>query len=422
MLTAAFAALFRMVFLATSSIFRKIQEFISVRARSFPGRGFARLSGRHSRQKNPGVFNASRNAYSSGKRRGGSDTRIAESRGATRASWRASNAESSDPAQKALESDGSEKSNLEWPAGASKPQKKVVPFQRKSLWPLLWASIALLFLAVAWTLSDNATFSPNTLDQARMEMDRRRMLLEELQGQQDELHDLLKARPSRGLIQSIFKNNSNPEPEPADLMPGSGESPDSASVPLTVRNAYLLEAHLSANQRYLADGIGVLQAIPHRWPVVGRVRLINSQYGNRTSPFGRKKEYHGGTDLKARSGDSIVATAEGYVYRVGKHGGFGNMVHIIHPSGFETIYAHLSRIDVKKGQEVRAGDVLGKAGDTGITTGPHLHYEVRLDGKRQDPIRYMSPRKGLIIAELNGRAPAATARRNCFLTIRCVPQ
>tara|TARA_B100001939_G_scaffold347904_1_gene371237 strand:- start:17850 stop:19025 length:1176 start_codon:yes stop_codon:yes gene_type:complete len=391
MLTAAFAALFRMVFLATSSIYRKIQGFISARTRSFPGPGFARLSGRQSRQKNPGVFNASRNAYSSGKRKGGSAIRVAESRPGIGAAPGASAAESSGASQKVLESDGSEKTNLELPSGGSKSQRKPVPFQRKSLWPLLWASIALLFLGVTWTLSDDATFSLNTLDQARMEMDRRRMLLEELQGQQDELHDLLKARPSRGIIHTIFRKNSNPEPDPADLMPGSGESRDYSSVPLTVRNAYLLEAHLSANQRYLADGIGVLQAIPHRWPVVGRVRLINSQYGNRTSPFGRKKEYHGGTDLKARSGDSIVATAEGYVYRVGKHGGFGNMVHIIHPSGFETIYAHLSRIDVKKGQEVRAGDVLGKAGDTGITTGPHLHYEVRLDGKRQDPIRYMIP-------------------------------
>ena len=67
------------------------------------------------------------------------------------------------------------------------------------------------------------------------------------------------------------------------------------------------------------------------------------------------------------------------------------MVHIIHPSGYETIYAHLSKINVKKGQTVRAGHELGQAGDSGITTGPHLHYEVRLDGKRLDPIRYLIP-------------------------------
>ena len=254
--------------------------------------------------------------------------------------------------------------------------------------------MVLLILTLGWTLADSGPiFSPDTLEQARYEMERRRILLDELRTQQDELHELLKARPRPGLIQAIFRSKGHQEPDPADLVHASenGQGPANEEVTSHLRNVYLLESHLSANQRYLSDGIGVLQAIPHRWPVVGRIRLINSHYGNRSSPFSKKKEYHGGTDLKARSGDSIVATAEGYVYRTGRHGGFGNMVHLIHPSGFETIYAHLSRIDVKKGQTVRAGDVLGKAGDTGITTGPHLHYEVRLDGKRQDPIRYMIP-------------------------------
>ncbi|MCB1166433.1 MAG: M23 family metallopeptidase [Leptospiraceae bacterium] len=206
-----------------------------------------------------------------------------------------------------------------------------------------------------------------TIDAARSAMDQRARYLLQLSAQQEELHDILEARPS-----SIF----------SVLFEPSHSSRDASA---------LLASRISANERYLSDGLGMLQSIPHKWPVLKRVHLINSGYGTRHSPFKRRTEYHGGLDLKARKGDSVVATAEGYVFRVGPHGGFGQMVHLIHPTGYETIYAHLSEISVEKGQTVQPGDILGKAGDSGLATGPHLHYEVRLDGKRQDPIRYLIP-------------------------------
>ncbi|MEQ8353168.1 MAG: M23 family metallopeptidase [Leptospiraceae bacterium] len=330
----------------------------------------------------PGVFNASRNAYSSGPK---SRTREKTDGGAQRQNngasvvsgyipSKASNETSSDTIQR----DPFKSAGLHLPV-------------------VIGSAICILLIFLTWTFLEGSAslLSPETsLELAKSEMETRRVLLQELHSQQNELHEILKARPAPGIIKSIFQSGDYRSQTDENLISSvevSGTNDAASDTGLDLRTVYLLEAHLSANQRYLSDGIGVLQAIPHRWPVVGRIRLINSHFGNRKSPFGKKLQYHGGTDLKARSGDSIVATAEGYVYRVGKHGGFGNMVHIIHPSGFETIYAHLSRIDVKKGQEVRAGDVLGKAGDTGITTGPHLHYEVRLDGKRQNPIRYMIP-------------------------------
>lgn len=240
--------------------------------------------------------------------------------------------------------------------------------------PAVIAVLGLLSMAMLSMDEPSGIDRNQLLSVTQEEMQKRRQLLGELSLQQDELHEILQARPSGFLSTVLNMESSNPGAVRRDQEP-----------------IQQLQAHLSANQRYLSDGLGVLRAIPHRWPVQGRVRLVNSHYGNRTSPFGTKKEYHGGTDLKARTGDSIVASAEGYVYRVGKHGGFGNMVHLIHPSGFETIYAHLSRIQVEKGQIVHPGEILGRAGDTGITTGPHLHYEVRLDGRRQNPIRYLIP-------------------------------
>lgn len=267
----------------------------------------------------------------------------------------------------------------------------------------LGLSILALSVLLAWSLNDAGLpiGSGSLSEQAEEEMERRRELLRRLNQQQDELHTLLQARPSRGLLESIIRPATQSEPVSYEQPVrdqgfsndnGQIDSGEAARQPYpSLDTVYALEMHLSANQRYLSEGLGVLQAIPHRWPVQGRVRLINSHYGNRKSPFSRKTQYHGGLDLKARSGDAVVSSAEGYVYRVGVHGGFGKMVHIIHPSGYETIYAHLSKINVKKGQTVRAGHELGQAGDSGITTGPHLHYEVRLDGKRLDPIRYLIP-------------------------------
>ncbi|MCB1169310.1 MAG: M23 family metallopeptidase [Leptospiraceae bacterium] len=323
------------------------------------------------------VFSASRNAYSQGLRSGKGNARPDQSRSILSdgkslpsegnfASRKSSG--SADLSSATAPSSGFSAN----PASIFRPERG---WSRPGTVLILTVLLSGTLLALVSLESFSDAPSDVLMENARDEMDRRRILLLELSEQQDELHQILSSRPSRGILGHIFPAGSGSE---------QGEA-------LSQEPLQKLEAHLAANQRYLSDGLYLLQAIPHRWPVIGRVRLINSYYGNRSSPFGKKKEYHGGTDLKARTGDRIVATAEGYVYRVGRHGGFGNIVHIIHPSGFETIYAHLSHIDVKKGQVVRAGETLGRAGDTGLTTGPHLHYEVRLDGKRQDPIRYIIP-------------------------------
>ncbi|MCB1138331.1 MAG: M23 family metallopeptidase [Leptospiraceae bacterium] len=326
------------------------------------GRLFRAASGISSgRGSSSRVFSASRNAYSA---------RLKRSQGET--AQRVSKSILSDGKSLSLEGERIRGQTR----GSAEPSifRSGHAWKRPGMVLILTVALSGGLLALV-SLESSSGSSEVLLENAYDEMDRRRTLLLQLSEQQDELHQMLSSSPARGILGRIFPS-------------GYGSAGNEAYSPEPMQR---MEAHLAANQRYLSDGLYLLQAIPHRWPVMGRVRLINSYYGNRSSPFGKRTEYHGGMDLKARTGDRIVATAEGYVYRVGRHGGFGNMVHIIHPSGFESIYAHLSHIDVKKGQTVRAGELLGRAGDTGLTTGPHLHYEIRLDGKRQDPIRYVIP-------------------------------
>ncbi|MEM9207433.1 MAG: M23 family metallopeptidase, partial [Pseudomonadota bacterium] len=107
-------------------------------------------------------------------------------------------------------------------------------------------------------------------------------------------------------------------------------------------------------------------------------------------PFVRRRAFHSGLDFATPTGTRILATGSGRVARAGWMGGYGRMVEINHGNGLSTRYAHLSRISVKSGQRVTAGDVIGRAGSTGRSTGPHLHYETRIDGKAVDPMRFLS--------------------------------
>ena len=118
---------------------------------------------------------------------------------------------------------------------------------------------------------------------------------------------------------------------------------------------------------------------------------LTSQFGNRANPFsGKGAEDHGGLDIKGNTGDPVRATANGKVAFAGVQGGYGNVVRVAHGNGYETVFGHLSRIDVKTGDTIEAGSVVGLLGSTGRSTGPHLHYEVQRNGERLDPELYMS--------------------------------
>ncbi len=138
--------------------------------------------------------------------------------------------------------------------------------------------------------------------------------------------------------------------------------------------------------QYLKTQKSMMARTPSIWPTRG---WISSRFGYRISPFTNKKEFHRGLDICTRIGSPIVAPADGIVSRVGKDYGYGNIVTLSHNQGLKTRYAHLKKILVKKGQAVKRGQKIGLVGKTGRTTGPHLHYEVHLNGVPVNPLQYI---------------------------------
>jgi len=124
-------------------------------------------------------------------------------------------------------------------------------------------------------------------------------------------------------------------------------------------------------------------------PVAGPV---TSPFGARTSPTTGAQEFHEGIDIGAAQGTPIRAAASGTVTFAGEMSGYGNVVIVQHAAGLQTRYAHQSAMSVTAGQTVAAGDVIGAVGATGEATGPHLHFEVRLNGVAVDPAPYLSSR------------------------------
>lgn len=133
----------------------------------------------------------------------------------------------------------------------------------------------------------------------------------------------------------------------------------------------------------------VLQLIPNGSPV--EYSRISSEYGNRIHPIVKKKEFHPAVDLKAARKTPIYAPADGAVEytRGGYAGGYGNMIKLNHSFGFGTIFAHLYKVEVRKGDFIKKGQLIGYVGSTGLSTGPHLHYEVRFLGKTLNPLSFM---------------------------------
>lgn len=140
-----------------------------------------------------------------------------------------------------------------------------------------------------------------------------------------------------------------------------------------------LLAALRSNQGFFAS-------TPSIWPTDG---WVTSEFGYRRSPFTDRREFHKGLDIAGPTGTPIYATAKGKVISSGRDGAYGLTVSLDHASGLVTNYAHLQSIAVKEGQGVSRGELIGYMGCTGRTTGPHLHYEVRLNGIPVDPMRYI---------------------------------
>jgi len=139
-----------------------------------------------------------------------------------------------------------------------------------------------------------------------------------------------------------------------------------------------------------------LVSVPVRVPVSGDID-ISSGFGVRMDPFLHLAAMHTGIDFRGNAGDPVHATAAGTVTTAGWSGGYGKMVEIDHGNGLSTRYGHLSQIEVDVGDKVRLGQIVGRLGSTGRSTGPHVHYETRIDGEAVDPQKFLNAG-----AKLNG--------------------
>ena len=152
------------------------------------------------------------------------------------------------------------------------------------------------------------------------------------------------------------------------------------------RIAQKLELDIHQLDQYLLDKDSFLKSTPTLLPVQG---WITSYYGRRKSHYSGRIKMHEGIDIGAKSGTPILAPADGVVTFSGKKPGFGFFLQINHGYGVETIYAHAKRLLAKKGQHIRRGQKIAQVGSTGYSTGPHLHYEIRVNGTPVDPLDYI---------------------------------
>jgi murein DD-endopeptidase MepM/ murein hydrolase activator NlpD len=194
-----------------------------------------------------------------------------------------------------------------------------------------------------------------------------------------------KARRMRGILVDLGLDLSKVPPLP--------KSPALGGPFVTVKpgteNAFERQLYRATLARAQVEQLTrTLVAVPIRKPVDGELDTT-SGFGMRMDPFVRSPAMHTGLDFRGETGDPVHATANGTVTHAGWSGGYGRMVEVDHGNGFATRYGHLSRIDVEVGQTVRIGHTVGRVGSTGRSTGPHLHYETRVDGDAVDPQKFL---------------------------------
>jgi murein DD-endopeptidase MepM/ murein hydrolase activator NlpD len=132
--------------------------------------------------------------------------------------------------------------------------------------------------------------------------------------------------------------------------------------------------------------LNTIRYLPFGKPLEGN---ITSRYGKRKDPLNKKSAFHSGIDIRGEKGDKIFATGDGIVKKAFRNGGHGNYVMIDHGNGYTTSFSHMKKFVVRKGDRIERGQLIGHVGNTGRSTGPHLHYEIALDKKTINPIKFL---------------------------------
>ncbi len=216
-------------------------------------------------------------------------------------------------------------------------------------------------------------------ERLRVETERQRQQLEQLKGRVEAVEDASRRLAEMSGVAEGGAHGARGSGGPLVVM-------DEAGMAAVEARAAQLETELRAYEAALREK----SQVPSVWPVVGE---ITDSFGGRRNPFGGGSyEFHSGQDINAERGAPVVSAAVGTVVFAGWHGGYGQLITIDHGGGLTTRYAHLLKMEVAVGQQVTQGQLIGQVGSTGRSTGPHLHYEVRLNDEAVNPRAYMSAR------------------------------
>ncbi|MGI5977640.1 MAG: murein hydrolase activator EnvC family protein [Candidatus Limivicinus sp.] len=210
---------------------------------------------------------------------------------------------------------------------------------------------------------------------------------DELRAEQEELE--LELKEADRLIAEVTEDLENNASVLEEFAAAEKEAETNvANMVLAIEKKRQEEAAASGGG-YGGGGGTVVGTGAFSWPVP-TCTYITSRFGPRIHPITGRRRNHSGIDIGAASGDTVIAADGGTVTMAGVNGGYGNCVMINHGNGYQTLYGHMSSIAVSSGQEISKGQTVGYVGSTGVSTGPHLHFEVWKDGSRIDPEQFFS--------------------------------
>lgn len=238
----------------------------------------------------------------------------------------------------------------------------------------IFVSILLLMVGTAYMIS----MSVRTLEYYKMR-ERLALITSHYEEMKSTMHSL---KATEAEFRKLFGLKSK-----KDVLEAADFS-DSGSLDMKVLNRQIHEAMESATdiRTFINEQKDLYRATPSGWPVKG---ALSSGYGHREHPKSGKPNFHSGVDISVYQGGTVTATADGIVSFSGWTGGGGNTVVIEHGHGFRTAYAHNERNLVKVGQRVKKLEAIAVSGSTGVSTGPHVHYEIWKDGHHVNPAAYL---------------------------------
>jgi murein DD-endopeptidase MepM/ murein hydrolase activator NlpD len=215
----------------------------------------------------------------------------------------------------------------------------------------------------------------------RLENERQRQKLQKLENRVDAIEtDARRLSEQSGILHDEEGTNTH----------GAG-GPELKLDDAAIAEIETRAARLEEDLQVYAAALRERARMPSIWPVEGG---LSDGFGVRSNPFGGgSSEFHPGQDITAPPGTPVIAAADGTVLQAGWQNGYGQTVVIDHGNGLTTRYGHLSKIEVTAGQELKRGEELGQVGSTGRSTGPHLHYEIRIDDVAVSPLHYLPARQ-----------------------------